>query len=157
MSDERADVLRFWRAVELFNPQAVPEISPHEYVEDVKQNGLLPWEAGHPLGNIEHRDNQVWRHTIYGGLFDVEKVRDLLEDAFGKDPERFDARRLGITALFAVTFTDEGRPLLGTEEFASCAWATGRLIDPGPTKPDWLDGFEEAKAVCRLQFGRTVS
>jgi hypothetical protein len=157
MSDERVDVLRFWRAVELFNPQAVPEIVPHKYVEDVEETGLLPWEAGHPLGNIELRDNQVWRHTLYGGLFDLEKVRDLLEDAFGKDPERFDAPRLGITALFAVTFTAEGRPLLGTEEFASCAWATGRLIDPGPTKPDWLDGFEEAKAVCRMQFGRTVS
>jgi hypothetical protein len=32
MFDERADVLRFWRAVELFNPQAVPEISPYKYV-----------------------------------------------------------------------------------------------------------------------------
>jgi hypothetical protein len=31
MSDERADVLRFWRAIELFSPQAVPEISPDEY------------------------------------------------------------------------------------------------------------------------------
>ncbi len=81
----------------------------------------MPWEAGHPLGNIELRDNQVWRHTVYGGLFDLEKVRNLLEDAFGKDPESFDARRPGITALFAATFTDEGRPLLGTEEFASCA------------------------------------
>ncbi len=157
MSDERAEVLRFWRATELFSPQAVPEISADRYVEDVEETGLLPWEAGHPLGNIELRDNQVWRHTVYGGLFDLEKVRNLLEDAFGKDPERFDARRLGITALFAATFTDEGRPLLGTEEFASCAWATGRLIDPGPTKTEWLDGFEEAQAVCHVEFLRTVS
>jgi hypothetical protein len=157
MSDERAEVLRFWRAIELFSPQAVPEISPDEWVEDVKETGLLPWEAGHPLGNIELRDNQVWRHTVYGGLFDLEKVRNLLEDAFGKDPESFDARRPGITALFAATFTDEGRPLLGTEEFASCAWATGRLFDPGPTKTEWLNGFEEAEAACRMEFLGTVS
>jgi hypothetical protein len=110
MSDERAVVLRFWRAIELFSPQAIPEISPDEFVEDVKETGLLPWEAGHSLGNIELRDNQVWRHTVYGGLFDLAKVRNLLEDAFGKDPENFDARRPGITALFAATFTDEGRP-----------------------------------------------
>jgi hypothetical protein len=152
MSDKRAQVLRFWRAIELFSPQAVPQISPDERVEDVKETDLLPWEAGHPLGNIELRDNQVWRHTVYGGLYDLEKVRSLLEDLFGKDPESFDARRPGITALFAATFTDEGRPLLGTEEFASCAWATGRLIDPGPTKTDWLDGFEEAEAACRMEF-----
>ncbi len=157
MSDEQAEVLRFWRAVELFSPQAVPEISPDKYVEDVGETGLLPWEAGHRLGDIELGDKQVWRHTVYGGLFDLGKVRDLLEDVFGKDPESFDARRPGITALFAATFTDEGRPLLGTEEFASCAWATGRLIDPGPTKTEWLDGFEEAEAACRLKFLATVS
>jgi hypothetical protein len=157
VSDKRADVLRFWRAIELFSPQAVPEISPDERVEDVKETGLLPWEAGHPLGDIELRDNQVWRHTVYGGLFELEMVRNLLEDLFGKDPESFDARRPGITALFAATFTDEGRPLLGTEEFASCAWATGRLIDPGPTKTEWLDGFEEAEAACRMEFLGTMS
>jgi hypothetical protein len=87
LSDARADVLRFWRAVELFNPQSVPKIRPGKYVEDVRETGLLPWEAGHPLGNIELRDSQVWRRTVYGGLFDLEKVRNLLEGAFGKDPE----------------------------------------------------------------------
>jgi hypothetical protein len=152
VSDERADVLRFWRGIELFAPQAVPNVNPRDHVEDVEETGLLPWEAGHPLRNIKLRDNQVWRHTVYGGLFDLEKVRDLLEDAFGKDPESFDSRRPGITALFAISFTDEGRPLLGTEEFASCAWATGRLIDPGPVKAEWLDGFEEAEAECEAEF-----
>ena len=156
MSDERTEVLRFWRAIELFSSQDVPEISPDKRVEDVTEAGLLPWEAGHPLGNIELRDNQVWRHTIYGGLFDLEKVRDLLEEAFGKDPESFDSRKAGSTALFAATFTDEGRPLFGTEEFASCAWATGRLIEPGPAKAGWLDGFDEAAASCRAGFLRML-
>jgi len=152
MSDERADILRFWRAVELFSPQNVPDVNPAEHVEDVQGTGLLPWEAGHRLRNIRLRDNLVWRHTVYGGLFDLRRVRDLLEDAFGKDPESFDARPPGITALFAISFTDEGRPLLGTEEFASCAWAAGRLIDPGPVMTKWLDGFEEAEASCEAGF-----
>lgn len=86
MSDERGEVLRFWRVIELFSPQSVPKVSPDEWVEDVKETGLLPWEAGHPLSTIELRGNQVWRHTVYGGLFDLAKVRNLLEDAFGKDP-----------------------------------------------------------------------
>ena len=149
VSDERAAVIRFWRTIELFAPQDVPKVNPGAHVEDVEETGLLPWEAGHPLRNLELRGNQVWRHTVYGGLFDLGKVRNLLEDAFGKDPESFDTRRPGITALFAVSFANEGRPLLGTEEFASCAWATGRLIDPGLTKAKWLDGFEEAEAACK--------
>ncbi|HEX6525732.1 MAG TPA: AAA domain-containing protein [Streptosporangiaceae bacterium] len=152
MSEERAEVLRFWRAIELFAPQAVPDVNPREHVEDVEETGLLPWEAGHPLRNLKLGENVVWRHTVYGGLFDLKKVRDLLEDAFGKDPESFDARRPGITALFAISFTDEGRPLLGTEEFASCAWAAGRLIDPGPATTKWLDGFDEAESACDAEF-----
>jgi hypothetical protein len=152
VTNERAEILRFWRAIELFAPQSVPDVNPAGHVEDVAETGLLPWEAGHPLRNLELRDNQVWRHTIYGGLFDLGKVRDQLEDAFGKDQESFDARRPGITALFAISFTDEGRPLLAAVEFASCAWATGRLIDPGPAQTKWLDGFEEAEALCRARF-----
>jgi hypothetical protein len=152
MSEERAGVLRFWRAIELFAPQDVPDVNPSGQVEDIEETGLLPWEAGHHLRNIKLGGNRVWRHTVYGGLFDLGKVRDLLEDAFGKDPESFDARRPGTTALFAISFTDEGRPLLGTEEFASCAWATGRLIDPGPAATKWLDGFEAAEAACDAEF-----
>lgn len=156
MSDERTSVLRFWRAIELFSPQAVPDVNPASHVEDIKETGLLPWQAGHRLRNIELRNNNVWRHIVYGGLFDLSKVRDLLEDAFGKDPESFDARRPGITALFAISFTDEGRPLLGTEKFASCAWATGRLIDPGPEAAKWLDGFEGTEAACAAEFRAAV-
>jgi hypothetical protein len=40
MSDKRAEILRFWRAVELFNPQAVPRISHDECVEDVKETQI---------------------------------------------------------------------------------------------------------------------
>ena len=152
MSDERANVLRFWRAVELFAPQAVPDVNPRGYVGDVEETGLMPWEAGHPLRKVELGGNQVWRHTVYGGLFDLAKVRDLLEETFGRDQGSFNASRPGSTALFAVSFTDEGRPLLGTEEFASCAWAAGRLIDPGPAATNWLDGFEEAEDDCRDRF-----
>jgi hypothetical protein len=129
---ERATIIRFWRAIELFSPQAVPDVSPIQRVADVTESGLFPWEAGHPLRNVELPGNLVWRHTVYGGLFGLERIRDQLEAAFGKDQESFDARRPGSTALFAIACTDEGRPLLGTEEFASCAWAAGRLADPGP-------------------------
>jgi hypothetical protein len=64
VSDEPAEILRFWRAIELFAPQAVPDVNPEGRVADVEETGLLPWEAGHPLRNIELRDNQVWRHTV---------------------------------------------------------------------------------------------
>lgn len=154
---DRAKVLRFWRAVELFSPQNVPKVNPGKRVYQVADGGLLPWEQGHPLRAIALPESMTWRHTVYGGIFSVQRVRDSLESTFGADGESFDARPPGESALFAVTVTDEGRPLRGSEEFASCAWATGRLLRPGPQDAGWLAGFEDASAECYLTFARLVA
>ncbi|MEU1510387.1 AAA domain-containing protein [Kitasatospora sp. NPDC005748] len=45
--------------------------------------------------------------------------------------------------MFALVLDDEGRPIEDTSVISACAWATGRLLDPGPGAPGWLDGFEE--------------
>jgi hypothetical protein len=154
---DRAQVLRFWRAVELFSPQDVPKVNARKNVYRVTGDGPLPWEHGHPLRRTGLPESVTWRHTVYGGIFSLRRVRAALEKAFGSDGESFDARPLGDSALFAFTVTDEGRPLLGSEEFASCAWATGRLLQPGPGDPGWLDGFENASAGCGLDFTGLVA
>jgi hypothetical protein len=139
-NESRAKVLRFWRAVELFSPQDVPREDLRKRVYQVGQEGLLPWEAGHPLRRNALPESKTWRHTVYGGVFSLRRVRDLLEEAFGSDDESFGTRLPGDNALFAVNVTDDGRPLLGSVEFSSCAWATGRLLLPGPEDVGWLTG-----------------
>lgn len=109
---------------------------------------LLPWEPGHPLQR-EAIDTakEAWRHTVYGGVFPLSQVRKALEESFGGENEEDygGARQLGETSVFAITVDDRGVLLDGTTAFSSCAWATGRIHDPGPADPSWLDGFEDAE------------
>jgi hypothetical protein len=154
---DRAKVIRFWRGVEFFGPQSIPKVNSRKRVYQVAKGGLLPWERGHPLRGIALPESRTWRHTVYGGIFSLQSVRALLEAEFGSDGESFDSRPLGDSALFAVTVTDEGRPLVGSGEFASCAWATGRLLRPGPKNADWLSGFEDARAEFHLKLGQLVA
>jgi hypothetical protein len=161
---ERARVLEFWRAIELFSPQTVPAPNSRKRVFSAGDRragahaDILPWQAGHPFLDYEEElpAHLTWRHTVYGGIFSLQRMRGLLEDAFGTDEESFDARDPGESALFSVTVTDEGRPLLGSEDFASCAWAVGRLNHPGPKDPGWLDGFEADRGKCEQAFGTAV-
>jgi hypothetical protein len=153
----REQVLRFWRAIELFTPPPVPKVSPKERVDRVDAGSLLPWEDGHRLRSVRLKPDQVWRHVVYGGVFSLDRVHDVLEDVFGKDEENFDPPRRGESALFALTVTGEGRVLLGSEVFSSCAWAVGRARSPGPSHPDWLQGFDMVANELGLSFQRIAA
>jgi hypothetical protein len=148
----REQVLRFWHAIELFTPSDVPEVSPRERVDRVDRSCPLPWEDGHRLRSVKLKKDQVWRHVVYSGVFSLDRVHDVLEEVFGKDEENFDPPRRGESALFALTLTGEGRVLLGSEVFSTCAWAVGRTRNPGLADPDWLQGFDEVAGELSLAF-----
>ncbi|MEW2417538.1 DEAD/DEAH box helicase [Streptomyces sp. NPDC046866] len=139
----RSGVVGYWRAVELFSPQKIPALSARERVYRVEPGRPVPWEAGHPLRSIPLEPGYGWQHVVYGGAYALSAVRDTLLDVFGESGEDHDGRMDGDTALFALTVTDEGRLLLDSPVFSSCAWATGRAVSPGPGSRGWLDGFEE--------------
>ncbi|MCT7354271.1 AAA domain-containing protein [Streptomyces sp. 15-116A] len=159
----RTDVVTYWRAVELFSPPQIKSpsrrgarVSEREWVQQVDVRPgqpwpTLPWEQGHPLQRerIDPR-KEVWRHTVYGGVFPLERIREALAAHFGDDGEDFSGarRQQGETAVFALVVDADGRLLDKATSFSSCAWATGRIRDPGPGRPDWLDGFEETEAAC---------
>ncbi|MBW5482622.1 DEAD/DEAH box helicase [Streptomyces bambusae] len=139
----RSGIVGYWRAVELFGPQKVPALSARERVCAVEADQPMPWEAGHPLRSVPLESGYGWQHVVYGGTYALRAVRDTLLNVFGESEEDHDGRMDGETALFAMTVTDEGRLVLDSPVFSSCAWATGRAIAPGPGSRGWLDGFEE--------------
>lgn len=91
----------------------------------------------------------MWRHEVYCGVFDLELLRQAMIAVLpaGTDPDpgvpQTELVLSGQSAMFALVLDDEGRPLEDTSVVSACAWATGRLFDPGPSTPGWLDGFEE--------------
>jgi hypothetical protein len=40
---------------------------------------------------------------------------------------------------------------------SSCAWATGRALNPGPARAGWLDGFDNAAKEFRLQLSELIA
>ena len=81
-------ILEYWRAVELFSPQKVPKVDPRDKntpIFRLDDDGLLPWEAEHPLAYRKPCRERVWRHTVFLGVHDLSRIRELLEERFGRE------------------------------------------------------------------------
>ncbi|WP_413115325.1 DEAD/DEAH box helicase [Streptomyces sp. CY1] len=143
----QANIIEYWRAVELFSPQKIPSVSARERVFVAAAEGPLPWEEGHPLRSAPLEAGYAWQHVVYGGAYRLRAVRDTLLAVFGESEEDHDGRLDGESALFALTVTDEGRLLLDSPVLSACAWATGRALVPGPGTRGWLEGFEDEAAI----------
>jgi hypothetical protein len=151
-AESEAQILRYWRAVELFSPQKTPRLNPNSRTQPVLRTSgetPLPWDASHWFRAPE--PGRKWRFTAHCGLYKLARVRAFLERKFGRDPASFDRRPDGESCLFAVEITAEGRPLLDTFVLASCPWAVGSLDARGPAG-DWSSGFEAAAAEQQRRF-----
>lgn len=158
--DGRARVVQFWRAVEMLSPPriSVPEqprrTAPDEWVLDFNEHDAAPWSAGHPLTARPLPPNRSRQYTVYGGLYEIDAVRQALIDQFGDDGTPDDGRPSGRTALFAFTVDADGYLAENSGTLSSCAWALGRLRHAGPGTTDWLGGFTaEARAFAALSTG----
>ncbi|UGY90783.1 hypothetical protein [Streptomyces gobiensis] len=144
----RADIVRYWQAVEMFSPQKVENVAPERRVYAVDGDRPLPWESRHRLRREEPGQGKVWQHTVYCGIHSIAAVRDVLLDVFGGSSEDHDRRIDGDSALLSFTVNDDGLLLQDSIVFSSCGWAVGRARKPGPDAKGWLDGFEEEAETC---------
>lgn len=153
--DERAaNIVQFWRTVEMFSPQQVPrrangEPGGRDQVLDLDPEELAPWESGHPLTSDRLPPDKTRIFTVYGGLYDVTDVRHELERVFGEDTKPPDGRSYGQTAMFAFTVSADGHVVENSATLSACAWALHRMYTAGPADPRWLDGFtSDERAFC---------
>ena len=140
----QAQILRFWRAVEYFSPPKVDPVDARKNMFAVRANRPLPWEPGSAISKARSPRNLVWQHTVYAGIFAVDKVRNVLLEAF-RAPESeqdFDGRIGGDGALLCFTVNEEGRLIKDSVTLSSCAWAVGQTLVLGPHDPRWLTAFE---------------
>lgn len=135
-------ILDFWRAVEMFSPQAIPRVRPTETVFDLADGGPLPWDPSHPVQRIRLTKKQVWRHTVYVGVYPREAMFSALREVFPASPDSYEERASGESALLAFSVSAAGTLLEGSTVLSEGAWATARALDPGPASVGWLDGFE---------------
>jgi len=154
-----ARVVRFWRAIEIFSPQSLPKADAEQNVVDFRPGELMPWEPGSRHGPDPVKPGQVLRYEVFGGIYELSRVRDALVRGFGDDAP--DGGRQppvrGQSALFACTVDAEGRPVEESAVLSACAWAIGRMFIGGSTASaatsgTWLTGFHEEA----LRYGREL-
>ena len=167
-------IVAFWRVLEMIEPRGIPRATRArekrepgtEFVEAIELRlgqsvPPLPWQEGHRRfaeRPTQGRYGSVWRHTVYGGVFKFQAVREELarelrfelgEDHAGVHEEE--------SALFAFVVDADGRLIDGTGAFSSCAWGAGRFGRLRKGDPGAFDGFETAAAKCEAALFRLLS
>jgi hypothetical protein len=123
VADNPVEIVRFWQAGEIFSPQTLPRPSAKARIRDLRPGDPAPWES---VSRLPRPDNgKTWRHEVFGGVYQLSKVRDLLVASFGDDNPEVPAR--SESALFACTVDEDGFLIEGSIMPSACAWACGQL------------------------------
>ncbi|KVN90228.1 DNA helicase [Burkholderia ubonensis] len=152
MSQE--NIIRYWHAVELLQPQQVPKPRKRDtlyapYFHDTTINRLIPpWSSDSPVAKQALPNKREWSHTAYAHVYDSQVVAKELEKLFGAD-QGYREPQSRESALFAVKFTAEGLMVPDSLVISSEAWFLGRAR----TGKDWTHGFDEAQTAIRKQIG----
>jgi hypothetical protein len=153
---DRAGIVRFWNMAEMFSPPSVKKVNRDKLMFAVKPGEPLPWEPDHELARRRFNDGRVWQHVVHLGIYGLDSIFDVLQSVFEPDETSFDERPAGQSALVTFVVSADGRPIVGSEVLSSCAWATSRVLHPGPGADDWLAGFEDVKLLFSDLFEKLV-
>ena len=111
---ERVRVVEFWRAVEIFSPQPLPRPDARFRVADVGPGEPMPWEPD-SRHDTPPAPGKAWRHEVFGGVYELSRVRDTLTGLYGPDAdggqrEPAAASRLSSRARSTGTVYSRGAP-----------------------------------------------
>jgi hypothetical protein len=121
MADDPVRVTQFWQAVEIFSPQSLPRLDPKNHTVDFQHRDRVPWEQ-----LPEAKAGYAWRHEVYGGLYELSRVRDVLVSRYGQDREEEPPPK-GKSTLFACTVDQDGFLVPDSMVVSACAWGAGRV------------------------------
>ena len=99
----RADIVNFWLTTEMFNPQKVDKVDHERLVFAAEHGRPLPWEPAHELADRRLKPHQAWQHIVYLGVYQLDKATGLLATVFEPDPDSFDERPTGDSAIAAFS------------------------------------------------------
>lgn len=157
------NIVRYWHAVELLQPQAAPKIKRRSnlyaaFIHDTPiRHPVLPWTPDSVVQKQSLPKKRVWSHTLYAHLYDSRRVAAKLEEVFGAD-EGYREPQHRESALFAARFNMAGHMVEDSFVLSSEAWFMGRVL----TGQDWTNGFgpdqnAAAKHAHALLSGRVTA
>lgn len=147
---DHENIVRYWHAVELLQPQSVPKAQKRDSLHQpfFQTTSLLrpelPWAQGSKLSREQISSRHTWSHTLYAHVYDGLAISSKLEELFGaelgyREPQKRDS------ALFSMRFNAKGELIDKSLVISSEAWFLGRAI----AGKDWRQGFEDAQKSAR--------
>lgn len=117
---------RYWRAIELFSPQALPRVDARSHVEDVNPGEPMPWEAGSQLSRVPLAEGKTWRHEVFGWLAGFDQ--DVLH--FSGELAKLTGKDFGSGVHLLAASMREAVPVAVQEGVKAAV--TGVLLPAGP-------------------------
>jgi len=148
-----ADLLRFWRDIEFFNPFDLDEvIESSDLVTmvplalDQSRAQQLQQSFAWAISSSEHgRDPEyVYAHDFYFAPFLKSEVRSKIYERFGPEalesiPEYREAH--GLSCIGRMVIDDKGKLLLGNIKLSTLAWALDRLLNEQSLSLEMFDEY----------------
>ena len=141
---ESENIVRYWHAVELLQPQSAPKIkkrnSPYgAFLHDTPcTRPIPPWAPESIVRKQALPDKRAWSHTLYAHLYDSRLVASALQELYGTD-QGYREPQHRESALFAAKFNMSGQLVEDSFVLSSEAWFLGRAL----ARKDWTRGFED--------------
>lgn len=138
------DIVRYWHAVELLQPQSAPKLKKRSNAysaiihDTLIQDPVTPWVPESILSKQVLPKWRVWSHTLYAHLYDSRLVAEKLKEAYGAD-QGYREPQFRESALFAAKFTMDGQMVDNSFVLSSEAWFLGRVL----AGKDWTRGFDD--------------
>lgn len=139
------NIVWYWHAIELLQPQSVPQIKKRDnlnfpFIHDTTLDEIVaPWLPESIVSEQMLPPNRVWSHNLYAHLYDGHLISAKLKEAFGADQGYREPPQHRESAMFFVKFTNEGTLVDNSLVLSSEAWFLGRVL----TRRNWAAGFEE--------------
>jgi UvrD-like helicase C-terminal domain/AAA domain len=152
---EKARIVRFWQVAEMFSPPPVHRVD-QKRVFAAEPGQPLPWEPAHSLARVSIAPDRTWQHVVYLGVYQLDAVFAALSKVFPPDPNSYEERPDGESALAAVVVSPDGMLLAGSQVLSSCAWSTGEVLRSGPAALTRLGGFDRAAADFEAALAELV-
>jgi len=145
---DASDLLRYWHAVELLQPQTIPDLKIRDkdyqaYIHDMDDGGPFPWDPLSLVARQPVKEGRIWSHLVYAHWFRSARLDAVLRDVFGEEQGYREPQDRDI-ALFAVRFTADGRFVPDSLVLSSAAWMLGRVVTGQP----WKRGFDVAQQAA---------
>ena len=147
-SETRQRILQYWWMLELFSPQIVKESRGGRWV-DWRMGNSLPWHTLAPPESAG-KTPMKWQHTVYFGVYDLDRVYEGLHDFFGEDPDAYDERTAGLSACSAIVLDEDGSLLAESATLSSALWAMAQVSITGETPRSlWANEFYQVSEIFK--------